>query len=183
MTVVAALLHEGKVWMGADSLSTFSDGTKLSGQEKLWIRENSGESWLFGSAGNKLFGQMVRYEADLPSEKPGDNLLDYLVTKWAHPFREKVADRKGLLDNDGKIRGGGEVLIGLRGQLFLMVGFGIFPVREPFRAIGIGEGPAFGVLHFTQGSGLEPEKRLRAAVTAASELQQAVDDNCYLLSV
>ncbi|MEX0918262.1 MAG: hypothetical protein WDZ93_03860 [Candidatus Paceibacterota bacterium] len=181
MTVVAALVHEGKVWMGSDSLYVHSNGTKHF-FSKIWLDETS--TWVFGIAGSLSYRQAVQY-AELPKSPADTEPYEYLVRTWMPALREKLTARKELFDSDWDVRGGGQILLGSQGKLFKVVGFAVVPIEEPFFAIGSGEGAAYGVLHFCHNSksSIGPKGRLRHAITAAADHYEGVGGSHNVLSV
>ena len=185
MTAIAALIHNNEMWMGSDSLDTNSNNVMYPGQRKIWIAEEAGIKWLFGCAGSLAFQQAVRYEVQLPTETPADDMQEFLVTKFIPSLRELLTKRKDLFDSNGNVIGGGIILIGLNEQLFLVSGFGVCKIAKSYTAIGSGGATAYGVLHFISEQRIEmaPEEQLRHAIKAADDRNSTVGGEYHVLSV
>lgn len=186
MTAIAAVVSNGLIWMGGDSLGSHPSGISHLGLTKIWKEHKGNSTWLFGCAGAMAYLQALRYEVELPAETPGANTCEYIIRAWAKSVREHLQQKRpDLVDKDGNVRGNSQVLIGLNGQLFIMVGFAVYPIPQPYAAIGEGGSAAYGVLHFIhrRPSGIRPKAQLRHALQAADDRFSSVGGDYKFLHV
>jgi ATP-dependent protease HslVU (ClpYQ) peptidase subunit len=141
VTAIVAIFDRGQVFFGADSAVTAGQDRRLTREPKIWKAGNA----LMGAAG---CGEWCRSLRRL--KWPDDVTLEWL------------ADQLPKL----KIKGNGELLIGLSSGLYeLDGGFDPFPHADPFAAIGSGSQPAIGSLYASRR--MPPKRRLTTALEAA----------------
>jgi ATP-dependent protease HslVU (ClpYQ) peptidase subunit len=171
MTVIAGIVQDGVVWMGADSLATM--GWSLSSrilEEKIarrpvHVEDGEGAEMLLGTSGSVRMGQRVTWRLDPPTLRKGKDVFDWAL-EFADRFQELLAEDKGGRDKgDGHAHG--RLLVGFQGRLFILDGaYGVVEGRHGYNAIGSGQELALGALYATRD--LPPERRLRLALRAAA---------------
>lgn len=170
MTAIAAVIHDGQIYMGADTLiSSGGRGPQNTRHEgKIW---RSGDM-LLGSAGGLREAQVVQYGFNPPPLSEGQNLMAYLCTDFSDALRSAHRDAGTLKRHDGQEYAEIELVIGWRGRLFVISDW--FSVSEfpEFAGTGSGGETACAVLHATPD--LEPGERLKRALEAAEYFCEGV---------
>lgn len=152
MTCLAALIHDGKVYIGADSAASTDSAIEVRANRKVFRNG----SYIIGFTGSFRVGQLLQYE-DLPPVE-GDT-MSHIVRKVV-PAIQKHAGK----DTD-------EILIGHAGRLFKVSSDYSVAEYTNYAAAGGGEPYALGRLHGSLGP---PDVRIIAALEAAQEHCPAV---------
>ena len=175
MTAIVGLIHEGRVWMGGDSATTYSDATRRSdGDTKVKLIGDM----LIGCAGSARSSQIIHYSFKPPKHPQRVSPLAYISGPWMKQLQKSIKDQWAeFYAHEGDF----EFLIGYRGQLFLVDGhFGVSNTRRSYDAIGCGANLALGSMYSTEGLS-DPEKRITIALSAASEFSAAVSPPFVIL--
>lgn len=162
MTCIAALIHEGRVWMGGDGRSTiYRSGIVIASEPK--VRKFG--KLLVGRAGTGASERPLDDPAFWDALDPRDMTGSWyrLVPKVFEAMKERHA-----LDSDGSPAV--DALIGISGRLYLVDGgLAMWPLAEQYQALGSGRDLALGSLHTSRDWSFPgPEERLEAALAAAA---------------
>jgi ATP-dependent protease HslVU (ClpYQ) peptidase subunit len=172
MTCTIGVVHDGHVYIGADSSANGPRGALQVRSDSKVIK--SGE-FVLGFAGSFRVGQIIRYSLSIPrvggydpdTGTPLDaDLYRYMVTKFIPALKECLKGAGVALNEDGQDGIPAKLLVGVRGRLFEVDAD--YQVAEPvddFAAIGIGMPIAQGALYVTEG--IEPFQRINQALRAA----------------
>lgn len=166
MTTVAALIHNGTVYMAADSQTNIYDRPVYTAQ-KIIRRTSGGVPLLLGVAGDGAMGGLLTYDWTPPYAASDGGLRG-----WLHEVATSITalciERNVGLDN-GRLHS--SVLIGYRGELHhLTHGQAIDPGMN-CAAIGRGEEPAMAtMLALRDHTNLDPDAILAAAIGYAARL-------------
>jgi ATP-dependent protease HslVU (ClpYQ) peptidase subunit len=170
MTVIAGIVQDGVVWMGADSLTTWWHVGNRVLERKIvrrpvHVEDGEGAEMLLGSAGDVRMGQRVKWRLDPPTLRRRQDVYEWAL-EFADRFQELLAEDKGGRDkSDGHAYG--RLLVGFQGRLFILAGsYGVVEAGHAYNAIGSGDELALGALYATRD--LPPERRLRLALRAAA---------------
>lgn len=153
---------------------------------KIWTKKIHGTQWLFGQTGQSRHLEILRYEMALPDEPPQADLCGYIVTKCVPLIRSALRTHGGLLIKEGVEKSESGLLIGARGNLFIIdTLFSVLHVETPFAAIGQGENVAYGALFALQKSQprMKPRNRIRLALEAAESHCDGVGGRFDILHV
>lgn len=177
MSCVVALIANGKLCMGADSASVSGSNINCRRDSKIFDRDGpNGETWMFGYVGSFRIGQLVHYELELPRLENPDrcDLHKFLVVKFIPLLRRCLRDGGSITrDDEGKERGT-QLIIGLRGNIFLInYDFQVEELLVPYAALGIAQDLALGALYASSRM-RDPEKRVLLALEAAQEFNSCV---------
>ncbi|QKC99208.1 hypothetical protein [Mesorhizobium sp. NZP2298] len=145
MTCLAALIHNGKTYIGGDSAASVDDKIEVRLNRKVFRNG----AYVIGFTGSFRVGQLLQF-AKLPAIK-GD-LLAHLITAVV-PVIKDIAGKE--VD---------ELLIGTAGRLFKVSSDYSVAEYPHYAAAGTGELVALGRLHGSLGA---PEQRVVAALEAA----------------
>ncbi len=179
MSVVVAIKHNGKIYMGADSQVT-KGGTRQTmsnpSNYKIWHIASTNRS-VMGSVGTVREMNLIKTE---------DTLIDELTLMKKHinyrfVIREltqrifQVVERYGLLlkDEDGIPRINNSYLFAFEDQLYYIGREGAVIEIDEYAAIGSGANEAIGSLLSTDS--LPPEERLIIAIKASATNDIYVD--------
>ncbi|GAA5513632.1 hypothetical protein Dcar01_02376 [Deinococcus carri] len=169
MTVIAAVIHGGQVFMGADSLLSDDEGdleTTLEG--KLWQHGD----WLLGWAGGQRSSQVVRYAFAPPPRHEGQDVMAYLCTAFVDELRAAHANAGTLRRQHGQEHTDLGLLVGWQARLFHVSPWFCVTEYRDLAAIGSGSRPALAALQATPD--LDPHLRLQRALEAAERLSEGV---------
>ena len=165
MTVIVAMVHEGKVYMGGDHLG--SDGfvkTEFVKNDKVF---KNGD-FLIGYTSSFRMGQILQYSWSTPTRQEGvsDDVYFYkhVMDSFRACFKENEYGEKK--DEDWNF---GEYLVGWKGRLFLVQN-SVALEHEKFASVGSGCYHALGAikaLRMTQPY-TNPEYVLEVALEVAS---------------
>lgn len=185
MTVIAGLVQEGKVWMGADRAWVRSGGygSLIAATSKVHVHKlDAGdptlapeqvECLLLGGAGSPRVLQIAFHELAFPPRR-GKGTEAYLREYLIEPLREVLKTMGASMLDEGRTRTGVNFLIGLAGQLFEMdENLSLVEPLDPFGAIGAAEEVACGALFCTHGKGV-PEQTLLLALLASERFNASV---------
>lgn len=171
MTAIVGVVDEGKVWIGADSLS--SNGWTLMDRvdPKLFRRDD----YLIGFTSSYRMGQLLRYRADLPRPWEWEqDILAFMSTRFVDAVRECLKEY-GYAKVEHNVQHGGEFLVGFRGALYRIESDYQVGVRaQGFDAVGSGEQTALGSLHTSAVTKAGPQARITLALEAAAALNASV---------
>ena len=94
MTAIAALIENGKIWMGADSCGVSDDySLSLRKDEKIFTRDD----FLIGGCGSFRMIGLLRYSLRLPKHKSVED-AEYMNTLFIDSVRDclKIGGHMGL---------------------------------------------------------------------------------------
>jgi len=163
MSCVVGLIHNGKVYLGSDGISTNMNGDHRPVYcEKLFWNEK----YLIGFTGSIRTGQLLRPEYFTP---PDD------IKDLPDAMREHFSNKGALCqDEDGGSAQQSNFLIAWKGLIYdVLTDFQLNLTYGDYNAIGNGANTALGSF-FTSEKIKSPEKRVLTALRAASEFSFAV---------
>lgn len=168
MTCIGGLVaRDGTIWMAGDSAGVGGLSLRVRADPKVF--EVGG--FLFGFTQSFRMGQVLRHCFTPPERKPDQDLEGYLIGPFVDAVRQCFKD-KGYLYKNNEREWGGTFLLGHAGRLFRVEeDFQVGESRCGFDAVGCGADIAVGALTVAKGA---PEKRLRAALTAAEQFSAGV---------
>lgn len=161
MTCIAAIAHEGQVFMGADSAAVGGVSLIVRADPKVF---RVGE-FVIGYTTSFRMGQILRF-CFQPPPIQGD-LDKYMVVAFVDAVRAAFR-AAGYLQVVNGVESGGDFLVGVRGCIFEIGNdYQVGRPLLPYDAVGSGSKVAFGSLATTHGMPLDPRRRLGLALTAA----------------
>jgi ATP-dependent protease HslVU (ClpYQ) peptidase subunit len=184
-TCIVGLVHENKVWMGADSAATnkFSSSQTIRKDSKIFIREDSAEvKWLFGFTTSYRMGQLIQYVLELPpfDENAAKDPHAFMVKKFIPALQKCFAENGFQQKKDDQVSGG-TFLVGLKGNLFgIADNYQVSMLALSYDAVGCGENFALGAMFATEGQ--DPKQRIETALKAAEEFSSGVRGPFIILS-
>ena len=148
MTVIAAMVHDGRVWMAADSGATSSgDGQRWPNIRKITrLPLDDGTHALIGCAGMVSFSQLFANGVITITDGPrGSRDADVWAYTVAQALTEVAATSKpSLVSDEGGLNG--EFLLAHKGRLWALDANSALRVNT-YAAIGSGSGYAMGAMH------------------------------------
>ena len=167
MTCIVGLMHEGRVYMGADSAGVSGLDLMVRADPKVF---RNGE-FLIGFTTSFRMGQILRahLRAIVP---PAVDLDRYMEESFVEQVRLTLKERGYAVVNNNQ-ETGGEFLVGVRGHLYLMGSdFQVGRSLLPYWAVGCGAQIALGALYST--FLMPPDRRLMLALEAAEQFSVGV---------
>ncbi len=167
MTVIAGIVHEGRVWIGADSAGSTAYTITARADSKLFAVGPA----LFGCTGSYRGSQVARYAFKPPALPEGMDPHEYMCTLFVEGLREAWRTA-GHVDKTNEVESvGTSMLVGMHGRLWQIASdMQVGESMDPWNAIGSGGELALGSLHATAhvvGLRDNPEARVRLALQAA----------------
>jgi len=183
MTCIAAIEHDGRVWIGGDSLVSTSWGFSVIRAEPKVFK--SGKELLIGTCDSARVPQILRYHLRPPAPSRGKHdPQTYIVAKLIPEIR-KLLRQHGVNKVENRVEEmESQFLLGFRGRLFYVDED--YQVGSPsigFHAIGAGAEVACGALYSTRKMRFTPRQRILAALTAAQHYVSSVRGPFTVLSV
>ncbi len=161
MTAIAGLVHDHRVYIGADSAGVAGYDLTIRADRKVFRNG----PYLFGFTTSFRMGQLIRYTFAPPA--PSADLDRFMATAFIDALRQCLKDG-GWARKDNERETGGEFLVGIGGRLFHIDGD--YQVGEPadgYDAVGCGAQIAAGSLHTTATLAVPPRRRIELALQAA----------------
>lgn len=169
MTVIVGVVEGDKVWMGGDSAGLTGYGLTVRADQKVF---RNGD-FLMGFCGSYRMGQLLRYSFTPPRQPRRSDVYRYMVTTFVDGVRESLKKGGFARKKEDVEEIDGSFMVGYRGRLFMVEeDYQIAEAVDGFAAIGCGQEIAQGALCVTQG--MEPRKRVRAALDAAERYSAGV---------
>jgi ATP-dependent protease HslVU (ClpYQ) peptidase subunit len=148
LTCIVGLVHEGKVYMGADSAINSADSwlQPQSMRPKIWVAGYM----LVGVGGKQRISQLIQqFEAPAYSHPAFEDVFDYLLDEYV-PHLIEYLDAARVIktnDEDGMICMDATILIGLLGRLFKIDSSFAITEYPDYAAIGANAEVALGSLY------------------------------------
>jgi ATP-dependent protease HslVU (ClpYQ) peptidase subunit len=176
MTCIAGVVHNGAVFIGADSAGVSGMDMTVRKDRKVF---RVGEM-LIGCTTSFRMAQLLQFVFEPPKQEDGEDEMAYMVRRFIPAIRQLFKDG-GFARKDSDVESGGTFLVGYRGRLFCI--FNDYQVSESmdgYDACGCGESYAKGVLFAT--AGIDPRERLKIALHAAEAHSAGVRAPFYIES-
>lgn len=172
MTAIAALLHDGKIYMGGDSAGVNVDGLALHVRKDPKVFING--PFIMGFTTSFRMGQLLRFSFT-PPDHPGKMSIDrFMNTVFVDAVR-KCLKKGGYAKVHSNVESGGTFLIGYMGKLYVMYDdYQIGISAANYESVGCGGDLCRGSLHATEGTDIEPKKRIKMALQAAEAFSGGV---------
>lgn len=168
MTCIAAISHNGTVFMGADSAGIAGLSLTIRKDPKIYKVGN----FIFGFTDSFRMGQLLGYKFDPPKHYDDKTIEQYMHTDFIESLRVTLRDGGFSRSNNGE-ESAGTFLVGYKGRLFKVESdYQIGENVEPFDAVGCGAELAIGALFATKE--MKPEQRLNIALEAAEAFSAGV---------
>lgn len=178
MTCIAGLVHDGDVWMGADSAGIAGWSLRVRKDPKVFIAGpfivgftssyRMGQILRFGESGKRL--DDAKFIRDLATIKdPWEAMISEVV-----PWLRKSFKDGGYAKNVSGEESGGTFLMGYRSRLFeIDADFQVGEAIHGLNAVGCGHELAIGSL-YTSRRNNDPENRIQTALMTAEEFSAGV---------
>lgn len=180
MTAIVGMATDDGVWIGGDSMVSFSDNRYLANRamEKVF---RCGDDMLIGHTGAVRSAQILAHRFVCPTREPGQEVERYLSGPFVDALHTAHAATGWLKAADGHVErlpDGAALLIGYDGRLFTMYeDFSWCENSLRYEAVGSGRAFALGALtalFALDGIKLLPEEALYYALRAARQHDQTV---------
>ena len=177
MTCIVGLVHDEKIYMGADSAGASSWFLHRRADKKIFTRQN----FIVGFTTSYRMGQLLTHSLVFPKRNPGKDALTYMVTDFVDSVRECLK-KGGYAKRKEEVEEGGTFMVGYEGKLFSVYDdYSVAMNQVEYMAIGSGQYLAMGSLFSTEG--MEPTRRLETALRAAQEFNPFVREPFYITSL
>ena len=181
MTCIVGWMENDNVWIGGDSAGVAGLFLQIRADEKVFKK---GE-FIFGFTSSFRMGQLIRYKLVIPKAEEGQDVDDYLHTKFVDAVYNCFKDNGYAKIKENEVLGG-VFLFGYRGKLYQVeADFQIGKSRAIYDAVGCGAEVALGCLYGLNdcSPGLSPEIKLLKALNAAQEFSAGVREPFHIISI
>ncbi len=169
MTCIVGLVHNGVVYIGADSAGVAGLSLTVRADKKVF---QNGE-FLMGFTTSFRMGQLLRYSLNPPRRHPDDDIHQYMVVDFINAIRDCLKSG-GWASKKDESEEGGTFLVGYAGHLFTVDSdYQVGRPEDSFAAVGSGQNIALGALFATQGQD-NPRDRVLTALRAAERFNAGV---------
>lgn len=143
MTVIAAGVHDGQVWMGGDSAGVGGLYLEIRKDPKVFRTGN----FLIGFTSSFRMGQVLRFGFTPPAFPEGMDVYEYMVAHFVEAVRTTLKSA-GYARTESGEESGGTFLVAYRGRLFkIQDDFQVGESAAPYAAVGCGAEIAEGALY------------------------------------
>jgi hypothetical protein len=165
MSVVAGLVHNGTVYLAADSIGC-SDTRSTRRQDTKIFRKGE---MVIGWVVSYRMGQILQYHLEIPEHPAGMDDHEYMATCFVEAVRRCLKEYGFTPRSADGSDQGGSFLVGYRSRLFhVMPDFQVGEDMNGYDACGAGCQYALGALAILHEDGItDPEAALKRAVRAA----------------
>lgn len=170
MTVIAALVQDGVVCMGADRCVSDDYSRNVLGTSKI-VRKGP---FLIGVAGDVRMLNIIRYRFVPPLQNAEQQDDHYIATDFMDALRDLCTEEQYSRTEDGQESQDSTLLVAYHGRLYTIGGlFEMTEFARPFAAIGSGRAYVLGSLHSTE---IQEQTAIRItkALYAAAEFDHYV---------
>lgn len=168
MTCIIGVEHEGKVYMGADSMSTDGYNKDATRLRKVF---RVGE-FLIAYTGSFRMGQILQYHLEVRHQQDGETDERYMVVAFVEAVRRCLKEH-GYSRIDSNQEEGGSFLVGYRDRLYSVYSdFQINSSTTGVAALGAGQDYALGALMALEF--MPPVERIQRALQISARLSCAV---------
>jgi ATP-dependent protease HslVU (ClpYQ) peptidase subunit len=166
MTCIVGLVHNGDVYINGDSAGVAGLSVSIRADEKVF----GNGPFIMGFTTSFRMGQLLRYKLSPPAQTVHQGDMEYMVTSFIDACRQCFAGN-GFGDKDATV--GGNFLVGYKGKLYnIESDYQVGIPQTTYDAVGCGSDLALGAMYATEG--LNPEQRINAALSAASNFSAGV---------
>lgn len=168
MTCIVGIKAEDGLWIGGDSAVSSDNLVQTIADPKVWKRGQ----FIIGFAGSLRVGQIIKYKMKIPpfNKRPP---TEYMVTGFVDAMRKALKNSGAARKESQEEAQENQFLIGFKGRLFeIDEAYGVCEINDEYIAIGSGTEYALGSLYTTKSK--NPEKRIKAALEAASYFSEGV---------
>lgn len=169
MTIIAGLIHDGTIYVGADSAGVAGYDLTIRADRKVFING----PYVIGFTSSFRMGQLLRWKFADPDRDPRVDVEKFMCTAFVDGVRKLLNDN-GYGRKDCNVESGGSFLVGYAGRLFQVQGdYQVKENAEGFDACGCGENLALGALYATR-DWTDPRARLQLALETAERFSAGV---------
>lgn len=168
MTCIAGVVHEGVVYIGADSAGIAGWELILRKDEKVFING----PFLIGFTDSFRMGQLLQFRLSAPQHDEDIDSFQYLVTSVIDEVRRCLKEG-GYAKKDNEVETAGAFLIGYRGRLFeIHRDYQVGESLNDIGAVGCGSSVVLCALYALKD--VEPIERIRRALEIAERFNAGV---------
>lgn len=162
MTCIVAVVQNGKIYMGGDSLGLSNLFREVRSDPKVFRNG----PFLIGCTTSFRMGNLLRYKMQIPVHPDGMDIMEYMCTEFIKEVRTCLK-LGGFNKTENSQDNGGDFLVGYRDHLFYIGSdYQVGQLAANYHAVGSGREVAVGSLFSTDG--MPPEQRLKIALEAAT---------------
>lgn len=176
MTCIIGLIHDGRVYMGADSQASDGWAKQMVRHPKVF---QTGQ-FLIGYTTSFRMGQLLQYQLEVKPQGDEDDYA-YMVTSFVEAVRKVLKDY-GYAKVENNQEQGGNFLIGYNGRLYeLQSDMAVLDYMDSFSAVGCGRAYALGAMEAL--ADMPPSIRIKQALAISALFSNGVDPPFEILEL
>lgn len=173
MTCIIGLIHDGRVYMGADSMSASGWDARTTKLKKVFRLKGK---FLIGYTTSFRMGQLLEHRLEVAAQN-GEDDMAYMVTVFVEAVRSLLKDN-GFSKVDNNKETGGQFLVGYNGRLYLVDSdFQVNEHADGFDACGCGQDYALAAMKALED--LPPRERIKRALEIVASFSNGVQGPFY----
>lgn len=177
MTCIVAIVEDGVVTMGADSLSSDVRRYDVRILKTPKLFENG--PFLIGYTTSWRMGQLLQYRLGIEVRHPDTDATEFMATTFVDAVRRCLKEG-GWAEKEKEQETGGTFLVGYEGHLFYVQDdYSVLESADGFDACGSGDRHALAALHATGGK--SARERITLALEAAERFTAYVRRPWHIL--
>lgn len=181
MTCIVGLKTEDGVFLGGDTFGS----DRFRGEAYVRPKVFKKDDFLIGVCGSYRLMQLLEFKLSVPEKGERQSIEKYLYDDFVEAVRKCVKDG-GALKTDSGVEnlGNANFLFAYKGVLYIFQDdFSILEPKCGYSSTGSGIDHAQSSLYSTEGTGLEPEERIKRAIQCASNFVLSVNDETTILNL
>lgn len=179
MTCVVGLVHQGTVWLGADSAAIGGTDFTIRRDLKIFAKD----SMIFGFTDSFRMGQIIRTSLVLPEHSVNVDDMTYLTSTFMDAVLACFQE-KSFAKVEDNVASGGQFLIGYRGNLYeVSEDYQVCAPTLPYEAVGCGGDYAKGAMKILETTKLSPKSKILKALEASSAFSCGVMPPYHVISL
>lgn len=172
MTVIVAVVKNGKVYVGADSAGVSRDDLAISSRRdtKVFVKDN----FIIGFTSSFRMGQILKYSLNCPKQKKKQTDEEFMCTTFVDHV-QSLFKKKGYGTIELNEQNGGTFIVGYKGTIYTIEDdFQVAIQYENYAAVGCGSKIALGSLYACNAYKFNPENAITMALKAAENFSAGV---------
>lgn len=179
MTCIVGLVENNNIYIGGDSAGVAGYSLQKRADEKVFKKDE----FVFGFTSSFRMGQLIRYKLSIPKIEEGQDIDDYIYTKFIDAVIKCFKDNEFATINNNNVRGGC-FLFGFRGRLYEVDSdFQIGKQYANFAAVGCGQDLALGCMYgISENKNTNSKDKITKALEAAENYSAGVRAPFHIVS-
>ncbi len=164
MTCIAAIKHDGRVFIAGDSAGVAGYSLSVRRDSKVWAKDG----FVYGFTSSFRMGQLLRFKFKPPTHHAEIGDYEYMVSDFVEEVRSCMK-KGGYAQVKENVEEGGTFIVGYKGEIYIIEDdYQVGMLHDDYMAVGCGQAYAKGVLFaLRECNEMKPVQKLQVALEAA----------------